>query len=102
MGPARLDRPERKRERERESEGSVHENQQCRNNRDLGFSLSPFCLKINSQRKDLFLSEAQQTAIIILIAVTIIIISVISVLSTVKYTSITAAAVVSRRGVLVL
>lgn len=43
-GSTRLREGERERrggDRERGREGSVHKNQQCRNNRDLGFSLSP-------------------------------------------------------------
>ena len=36
---------EREREREGKREGSVHKNRQCRNNRDLGFSVSVLWLK---------------------------------------------------------
>lgn len=67
MGPARLDPPHRERAIEREEDqGSVHKKQQCRNSRDLGFSLFSFSENKLSERR-LSLFEYAQTAIIILI-----------------------------------
>lgn len=67
MGPARLDPPHRERAIEREKDqGSVHKKQQCRNSRDLGFSLFSLSENKLSERR-LLLFEYAQTVIIILI-----------------------------------